>query len=56
LAKVHAFAADGESDVDAVIDEERDVVPFACCMNFLGCGDQDACVGYLVAVLDYGDT
>jgi hypothetical protein len=51
-----AFAANGECDVDAVIDKEGDVVRFAFCMEGFCCGDESACVGCFVAVLDDCDT
>jgi hypothetical protein len=56
LAEVHAFTAHGEGDVDAVVDEEWDVVGFASLVECFSFGDEDACVGCFVAVLNGCDT
>jgi hypothetical protein len=52
LAEVHTFAANCQGDIHAVIDEEGDIVILACCVEFLGRGDESACVGGFVAVLN----
>jgi hypothetical protein len=52
LTHVNALTSYSQGDIDAVVDEERDVVCFAFLVEFLGCRDESAGVRVLFAVLD----
>lgn len=51
-----ALSTNGEGDIDAIIDEQRNTMGSGDLMDSSSSADQIGCVRSLVSVLDKGDT
>jgi hypothetical protein len=56
LADVYAFGSNRNRDVDAIVDDQRNIVSFSDPVKLLGCLNQFGRVGCFIPVLNYCGT